>query len=96
MTLPKAFDEAGIEMIDSFREIYDIIQLNSNGSNIEYKCRYYNERDQVDGNKNGKCPVVAVLKNYYSLVMSHQFMNMIEKFVFRSSKIMNFRKLRDS
>ena len=65
LTLPTAFDEAGINMLDSIREIFDTvdIQFESVGFNwIKYK----NEKDLIDGIKNGKCPVVDVLKSYYS------------------------------
>ena len=63
MTLPSAFDEAGIRMLDSIREIFDIldIKFESIGFNlIEYK----NFEQLTDAIDNGKCPIADVLQNY--------------------------------
>ena len=63
MTLPSAFDEAGIRMLDSIREIFDIldIKFESIGFNlIEYK----NFEQLTNAIDNGKCPIADVLQNY--------------------------------
>ena len=65
MTLPTAFDEAGMYMLDSIREIFDIIGIRFESVGFNW-IKYKNEKDLVDGIKNGKCPVVDVLKSYYS------------------------------
>ena len=65
MTLPTAFDEAGIYMLDSIREIFDIIGIRFESVGFNWII-YKNEKDLIDGINNGKCPVVDVLKSYYS------------------------------
>ena len=52
-------------MLDSIREIFDILGVDF--ESIQFKwIKYKNEKDLVDGIKNRKCPVVDVLKSYYS------------------------------
>ena len=52
-------------MLDSIREIFDILGVDF--ESIQFKwIKYKNEKDLVDGIKNGKCPVADVLKSYYS------------------------------
>ena len=62
-------------MLDSIREIFDKqLRYTDTGDvlgvkfeSIQFKwIKYSNEKDLVDGIKNGKCPVVDVLKSYYS------------------------------
>ena len=65
MTLPTAFDEAGIYMLDSIREIFDMIGIDFESVRFNW-IKYKNEKDLIDGIKSGKCPVVDVLKSYYS------------------------------
>ena len=65
LTLPTAFDEAGLKMLDSIREIFDILGIDFESVRFNW-IKYYNEKDLIDAVKNGKCPVVDVLKNYYS------------------------------
>ena len=65
LTLPTAFDEAGIYMLDSIREIFDIIGIDFESVRFNW-IKYENEKDLIEGIKNGKCPVVDVLKSYYS------------------------------
>ena len=63
MTLPSAFDEAGLRMLDSVREIFDIldIEFESVGFDlIEYK----NFEELTHAIKDGKCPVAGVMKKY--------------------------------
>ena len=63
MTLPSAFDKAGLRMLDSIREIFDIldIEFESIGFDlIEYK----NFEELVNAINIGKCPVVDVLQQY--------------------------------
>ena len=63
--MPSAFDEAGILMLDSIREIFDILDIDF--ETVQFSCIKYNiEKDMIDAIKNGKCPVVDVLKSYYS------------------------------
>ena len=59
MTLPTAFDEAGIRMLDSIREIFDIIgiRFESIGSNYD---EYTEFKQLVAALKAGKCPVIGV------------------------------------
>ena len=63
--MPSAFDEAGTRMLDSIREIFDILdfEFDSVGCNfIEYK----NFEELATAINDGKCLVVDVLKKYYS------------------------------
>ena len=67
MTLPSAIDEAGLRMLDSIREIFDIIdfEFESVGFNlIEFK----NFEELTHAIKDGKCPVACVTKKYFSLI----------------------------
>ena len=52
-------------MLDSIREIFDIIGIRFESVRFNW-IKYINEKDLIDGIKNGKCPVVDVLKSYYS------------------------------
>ena len=52
-------------MLDSIREIFDIIGIRFESVGFNW-IKYKNEKDLIDGIKNGKCPVVDVLKSYYS------------------------------
>ena len=52
-------------MLDSIREIFDILGVNFESVRFEWTI-YNNEKDLVDAIKNGNCPVVDVLKSYYS------------------------------
>ena len=63
--MPSAFDEAGIMMLDSIREIFDILCIRVESVRFNW-IKYKNEKDLIVGIKNGKCPVVDVLKSYYS------------------------------
>ena len=61
--MPSAFDEAGLRMLDSIREIFDIIdfEFESVGFDlIEYK----NFEELTHAIKDGKCPVAGVMKKY--------------------------------
>ena len=59
MTYPTAFDEAGIRMLDSIREIFDIIGIRFEliGSNYD---EYTEFKQLVAALKAGKCPVIGV------------------------------------
>ena len=61
---PSAFDEAGIRMLDSIREIFDILdlELESVGLNL---IEYDNFDDLECAINNGKCPVVGVKVKYF-------------------------------
>ena len=65
MISPSAFDEAGIRMLDSIREIFDIIdyEFDSVGYNL---IKYKNFQELVTSINDGKCAVVDVLKKHYS------------------------------
>ena len=52
-------------MLDSIREIFDILDIDFEGVRFSW-IKYKNEKDLIDAIKNGKCPVVDVLKSYYS------------------------------
>ena len=65
MTLPTAFDEAGIYMLDSIREIFDIlgIRLESIGFNFD---EYTELKQLIAVLKAGKCPVISVPNSYWN------------------------------
>ena len=63
--MPSAFDEAGIRMLDSIREIFDILDIDFETVQFNW-IKYNNEEELIDAIKNRKCPVVDVLKSYYS------------------------------
>ena len=52
-------------MLDSIREIFDILGIDFEAFRFNW-IEYKNEKDLIDGIENGKCPVVDVLKSYYS------------------------------
>ena len=52
-------------MLDSIREIFDILGIDFEAVRFNW-IEYKNESDLIDGIENGKCPVVDVLKSYYS------------------------------
>ena len=52
-------------MLDSIREIFDILGIDFEAVRFNW-IEYKNEKDLIDGIENGKCPVVDVLKSYYS------------------------------
>ena len=59
--MPSAFDEAGIRMLDSIREIFDI--LNIEFESVGFKLIEYNNFEQLSfAIKNRKCPVVDVIQ----------------------------------
>ena len=63
--MPSAFDEAGIRMLDSIREIFDILDFEF--ESIEFNLIEYKSFDELATAVNdGKCAVVDVLKEYYS------------------------------
>ena len=65
LTLPTAFDEAGLKMLDSIREVFDTLGIDFEAvrfSWIKYNC----ENDLIDAITSGNCPVVDVLKSFYS------------------------------
>ena len=67
LILPTAFDEAGLTMLDSIREIFEILFLGTNFEAVTYSgIQYFNEKELIDAITSGKCPVVDVLKEYYS------------------------------
>ena len=63
--MPSAFDDAGIMMLDSIREIFDILGIDFESVRFNW-IKYNNEKDVIDAVKNGKCPIVDVLRSYYS------------------------------
>ena len=63
--MPSAFDEAGIRMLDSIREIFDILEFEFESVDFDL-FRYNNFKDLTDAIDSRKCPVVDVLKMHYS------------------------------
>ena len=63
LTLPTAFDEAGIRMLDSIREIFDILGFDTDSVGFKY-VEYKNSNELTTALKSGKCPVVGVLRKY--------------------------------
>ena len=61
--MPSAFDEAGIRMLDSIREIFDIVGIDFKSVSFEL-IRYNNFQELAGAINNGKCPVVDVLREY--------------------------------
>ena len=65
MTLPTAFDEAGIRMLDSIREIFDIIGIQFESIGFHFH-EYIEFKQLVAALKAGKCPVVSVHNSYWN------------------------------
>ena len=65
LILPTAFDEAGLRMLDSIREIFDILTLEFESVGFEF-VRYRKFEEIVNAIDDGKCPIVDVLKKYLS------------------------------
>ena len=61
--MPSAFDEAGIRMLDSICEIFDILDFDFEAIDFEL-IKYNNLEELADAIQNGKCPVVDVLREY--------------------------------
>ena len=61
--MPTAFDEAGLRMLDSIREIFDILTLEFESVGFEF-VRYRKFEEIVNAIDDGKCPIVDVLKKY--------------------------------
>ena len=65
LTLPTAFDKAGILMLDSIREIFDILDIEFESIGLDLiQFKTFEGFDQAIND--GKCPVVDVLTEYYS------------------------------
>ena len=62
--MPTAFDEAGIRMLDSIREIFDILGFQSDSVGFKYD-KYKNFDELTNAFKNEKCPVIDVLRKYF-------------------------------
>ena len=58
--MPSAFDEAGIRMLDSIREIFDILKFEFETVDFDL-IQYNNFEELASALNNGKCPVVDVL-----------------------------------
>ena len=63
LILPTAFDEAGIRMLDSIHEIFDILDFKFQSVGFDF-VRYQNFNEVTNAIDSGKCPVVDVLKKY--------------------------------
>ena len=63
--MPSAFDDAGIMMLDSIREIFDILDIDFETVQFSW-IKYNNEKELIDAIENRKCPIVDVLKSYSS------------------------------
>ena len=63
--MPSAFDEPGIKMLDSIREIFDILDFEF--ESIGFDLIEHKSFEELSHAINiGQCPVVDVLKKYYS------------------------------
>ena len=61
--MPTALDEAGILMLDSIREIFDILDFKF--QSVRFNLIEYNSDNKLtNAINNGKCPVIDVLKTY--------------------------------
>ena len=61
--MPSAVDEAGIRMLDSIREIFDILEFDF--ELVEFDISEYKKFDDlVIAINNRKCPVVDVMNKY--------------------------------
>ena len=61
--MPSAFDEAGIKMLDSIREIFDILRYEFEW--VEFKLIHYKNFEELANAINeGKCPVADVLREH--------------------------------
>ena len=65
LTLPSAFDEAGIRMLDSIREIFDILEIEFESVRFDL-VQYKTFKQLARAIQDGKCPVVDVLNRYMS------------------------------
>ena len=82
--MPTAFDEAGIRMLDSIREIFDILGFESDSVGFKY-VQYKNSNELTTALKIGKCPVVGVLrKDIYSPV---KYIDRIWSLLFESEMV---------
>ena len=61
--MPSAFDEAGIRMLDSIREIFDILDYDF--ESVEFNLIHYKNFEELAGAINDrKCPIADVLQKY--------------------------------
>ena len=61
--MPSAFDEAGIWMLDSIRELFDILDYEFESVDLDL-IQYSNFEELKNAINNHKCPIVEVLKEY--------------------------------
>ena len=64
LTSPTAFDEAGIRMLDSIREVFDILVIEMESVNFDL-IEYKSFEELANALNSGKCPVVDVLLEHY-------------------------------
>ena len=63
MTSPSAFDDAGIRMLDSIREIFDILDIKF--ESVGFKLVEYKNFEELNKAINDdKCPIIDVLEKY--------------------------------
>ena len=61
--MPSAFDEAGIRMLDSIREIFDILEFEF--ESVDFELIKFNNFEELAGAiNNDKCPIADVLREY--------------------------------
>ena len=65
LIFPTAFDDAGIRMLDSIREIFDILNIEFESIGFDF-FEYENIEKLTAAIKNGKCPILDILKEWYS------------------------------
>ena len=61
--MPSAFDDAGIRMLDSIREIFDIVEYEFESVGLDL-IQYKNFEELADAINDGKCPVADILIEY--------------------------------
>ena len=60
---PSAFDEAGLTMLDSIREIFDILDYEFETVGFDL-IQYKNFEELADAINDGKCPIADILMEY--------------------------------
>ena len=65
LILSTAFDGAGLRMLDSIREIIGMLGIEFDSLRCDL-VEFNNYKELTDALNRGKCPIVDVLKTYYS------------------------------
>ena len=70
LTLPTAFDEAGICMLDSIREIFDVLGIRFESIQLHFD-EYTEFKELVAALQAKKCPVLNVHTSYWNPESEH-------------------------